>query len=156
MPQAATFAPGPASHDSTRLNAPEPTNDVYCLGFCVVGDPVAYLSDGSSVTPEDGLQKIERNRVTISGRVYPVRKFRDEDSKPAYLDSSSISSVFASPAAPAFTSQTPPIPGAWTPLHPVNQADILPAIHGQGGEQPPRLNGIGAMNRQFSQNRQNE
>jgi len=39
---------------------------------------------------------------------------------------------------------------------PINEAIILPAIHAQGGEPPPKLNGIGAMNRQFSHGRQNE
>jgi hypothetical protein len=150
-PPGASFTPGPASRDAFRPRMAEPTNEIYCVGFCIVGGPVAYLSDGSSVTPDDGLEKIERNRVTISGHVYPVRKYRDENSKPAYLDPLPGASVFGSPSVPAFTSETAPIPEAWTPLHPVNQADILPAIHGQGGASPPVLNGFGRMAGQPSQ-----
>jgi hypothetical protein len=151
MPSGASFTAGPAFRDGSRPRMAVPTNEVYCVGFCIVGGPVAYLSDGSSVTPDDGLEKIERNRVTISGHVYPVRKFRDENTRPAFLDSLPGASVLASPSVPAFTSQTAPIPEAWTPLHPVNQADILPAIHGQGGTSPPVLNGFGRMAGQSSQ-----
>jgi hypothetical protein len=148
---AAGFSPGPVPMDVLRAKAPEATNEIYCTGFCIIGGPVAYLSDGSSVTPDDGLQKIERNRVTITGRVYPVRKYKDVDTRRGYLDTSLSSSVFAAPSAPAFTSQTPPIPQAWTPLHPVNLAEILPAIHGQGGPPPPVVNGFGHMAGQSSQ-----
>jgi hypothetical protein len=155
LPPTTGFVPGPVSRDAFRLNARVPTNDVYCVGYCIIGGPVAFLSDGSRVTPDEGLQKIERNRVTISGRVYPVRQFRDGDFRMGYAGSGSSPALFAPPASPAFVSETAPIPSSWTPLHPVNQADILPAIHGQGGGSPPALNGFSRMGGQFSQGRQN-
>jgi hypothetical protein len=143
VPSAVAFAPATPAVFQSKIS--EPTNGIYCVGFCLIGGPVTYLSDGSTVTPDDGLEKIERNRVTIYGRVYPLKPFRNQDSKPAGLDSPSGASPFAVPPAPAVTSPTMPIPPAWTPLHPVNQADILPAIHAQGGAPPPVLNGFQRM-----------
>jgi len=52
------------------------TNFVYCTGFCVIGSPQAWLSDGRSVGPDDGLESIEHGRVRISGRWYLVHRGR--------------------------------------------------------------------------------
>jgi hypothetical protein len=156
VPLPASASPLPGSDGVFRSNSAQPTNEVYCVGFCLVGGPVAYLSDGSTVTPDDGLEKIERNRVTIAGHVYPVRKFRNDEVRPASWSSPASPAVFVSPWVSAPASQNVPPAQTWSPAPPVNQVDVLPAIHGQGGEPPPRLNGIGAMSRQFSQGRQND
>jgi hypothetical protein len=105
-----------------------------------------FLSDGSEFEGvADGVQSISPKVVVISGRSYQVRRYK---AKP--LETARVSDIPPAPSMPA----SPVV--SYQDSGPVNQAIILPSIHGQGGEPPPRLNGIGAMSRQFSQGRQNE
>ena len=159
----ASISPTTATvHEGPVLGPTEPTNEVYCIGYCLFRGPVAYLSDGSVVTADDGLQKIERARVTISGRVYPVRRLRNVD---AAVDFSAAPPHLAGlifPPAPAVVSS--PAPAGSIPRSaddqqvaaPQERTTVTPAIHGQGGTPPPRLNGIATMGRQFSPNLQNQ
>lgn len=112
--------------------------EIYCVGFCALpGSVIAWMSDGSSVTPADGLQKIERLRVWISGKAYPVRRAPLVPGGLAVLsDSFEPASVVA-----------PMPPPSWSPLRPVNQVDLVPGVHGIAPARAPRLNGIQSMGR---------
>ena len=64
----------PLDHSLRSQDQAGPSNEVCCVGYCAVfHEPMAYLSDGRTVGPEDGLQTISRHFVVISGHRYPVR-----------------------------------------------------------------------------------
>ncbi len=127
-------------------NAPAPSDDVYCTGFCIFSNgPVIFLSDGTVLEGQaDGIESVSPTAVFVRGKKYVVRRYRPAPCVPA------------SPVDTAGGTGQPQTTITYQEQKPVNQAIILPAIHAQGGTPPPRLNGIGEMNRRLSQGRQNE
>jgi len=142
-------APSPTvlhAADTSPTNTPADADDVYCTGFCVLRDgPVIFLSDGSVLEGvADGVESVSKTAVVVHGKKYMVRRFHPSPNAPQM--GNSMTEGNGQVQATVSYQEAPP----------VNQAIILPAIHGQGGTPPPRLNGIGAMNRQFSKNSQNQ
>ncbi len=123
--------------------------ELYCTGYIVLPTgPIVCLSDGSEFEGiADGVQSVSRKAVVISGKSYPVRRYKPKPLEPGRA-------VEVAPAPVPVVSSPPVV--TYQEQKPINQAIILPAIHAQGGTPPPRLNGFGSMNRQFSQGRQNE
>jgi hypothetical protein len=118
----------------TKVRAEEITNDVFCVGWAGmpwgIGMEVT-LSDGRIAHSNLGQVQdvnVPKREVTVFGRKYEVR------------------------SRPAYTSYVPPPVETYVPApakyRPVNEAIILPAIHGQGGFPPPSTGGLGAMTRQ--------
>ena len=145
--------PGAADKPVQRADAADgvpaasETNEVYCTGYVLLRDgPVVFLSDGSEFEGvTDGVQSVAPKKVVISGKSYPVRQYRPKSVDPARAVDVPHPPVELGAQVVGYEDSTP-----------INQAIILPAIHGQGGELPPRLNGIGQMTRQFAPNRQSE
>jgi len=123
--------------------------EIYCTGYIILPDgPIVSLSDGSEWAGlADGVQSVSRKSVVIAGKSYPLRRYH-----PKQVDPGRGMEV---PPTPAPVVSSAPVV-TYQESKPVNQAIILPAIHAQGGVPPPRLNGFGAMNRQFSPGRQNQ
>ena len=139
-PMAAMVVPANTNRPATALPTPslestppvhrrsaEATNELHCTGYVILhGQPQAFLSDGRTVGPEDGLTLVKQNSVVFNGRelaIEPVRSYYE------YL-----------PPAPLV--YDPPLP---SPPAPVNQAIILPAIHARELLPPPRLNGFSQL-----------
>ena len=123
--------------------------EIYCTGYIILPDgPIVSLSDGSEWQGlADGVQSVSRKSVVIAGKSYPLRRYHPKPVEPGR--------GLEVPPTPAPVVSSAPIVH-YEESAPVNQAIILPAIHAQGGEPPPRLNGFGTMNRQFSPGRQNQ
>jgi hypothetical protein len=104
------------------------TNTVFCTGYTILfGDVRCYFSDGSTAFSDSGeVVQITPHFVTCWGR-----KFR------VILGHATTSQ--ASTATMHYdygqVSEDPP----------VNQVDVLPSIHSQGGLPPPSLGGISQM-----------
>jgi hypothetical protein len=104
----------------------ENTDDVYCVGFTMLGgSPQAFLSDGSTVTIEDGLTKVAKHYIILDGRKISIHP----KPEPEYV------------ARPVTIWPQPPAAGP----RPVNDAEILPAIHSRFIPETPRLNGFSSM-----------
>jgi hypothetical protein len=87
------------------------------------------LSDGRTAVSTDGeVQMVGKRYVIVFGQKYPVLGRRAETANAGPLNDG----AFTGPVV----SYDPP----------VNQAEILPAIHGQGGVRPPSLHGFASMN----------
>jgi hypothetical protein len=148
-----TFANAPAAPEfrgpmpTPATNALAQSDEVYCTGFCIFSNgPVIFLSDGTVLEGQaDGIESVSPTAVYVHGKKYVVRRYRPAP----YVAPMSNDGTTGGTGQPQTTI-------AYQESKPVNQAIILPAIHAQGGTPPPRLNGIGAMNHQFSQNRQSE
>ncbi len=66
-------APVPVPAQAPAAPATPPLPPITCSGWVMIGDRVtAYLSDGSSVTQEDGLTRWNRRWVEIAGIRYPI------------------------------------------------------------------------------------
>jgi hypothetical protein len=148
-----TFANAPAAPEfrgpmpTPATNALAQSDEVYCTGFCIFSNgPVIFLSDGTVLEGQaDGIESVSPTAVYVHGKKYVVRRYRPAP----YVAPMSNDGTTGGTGQPQTTI-------AYQESKPVNQAIILPAIHAQGGTPPPRLNGIGAMNHQFSQNLQSE
>jgi hypothetical protein len=148
-----TFANAPASPEfrgpmpAPATNALAQSDEVYCTGFCIFSNgPVIFLSDGTVLEGQaDGIESVSPTAVYVHGKKYVVRRYRPAP----YVVPMSNDGATGGTGQPQTTI-------AYQEQKPVNQAIILPAIHAQGGTQPPRLNGFGEMNRRFSPGRQND
>lgn len=127
--------PGPARKFGSVLDPSAPvvadTNEAYCTGYCFVGkNPTAYMSDGSVLTSDDGLETVATHYVMVSGRKISIHQ------KPMaeYV-----------PEPVRIWPQPPPGPDKL-----INDAEILPAIRPRLPAQTMRINGMDSMTKQFS------
>lgn len=132
-------------------SSPLDTNDVFCIGYCVLLDETrVYLSDGSTAYSELGeVERVSPGHVRVFGREYRVVVGSD-------VLRSSLSSVVSRARAPEST-----VGNSDAPLDTVSQAVtgevspdtvstvvVTPAIHGQAyGVETPHLNGFSGMQR---------
>ncbi len=116
------------------------TNIVFCTGYLIaLGDVRCYFSDGSTAFSDAGeVDQVTPHFVTCWGR-----KFRVVLGHPLPLASQYQSQAFHQDYGQI--SEDPP----------VNQVDLLPTIHSQGGSPPPSLGGISQMNVSQSRTFQN-
>jgi len=104
----------------------ESNDDVYCIGYTLLGGtPEAFLSDGSTVTVDDGLSKVAKHYIILDGRKLLLHPRPEADYVPQPV------TIWPQPPA--------------SPPRPVNQVDILPAIHSRFIPESPRLNGFNTM-----------
>ena len=135
--------PVPSGPEGTRLQVED---ELTCVGYVQVpgGGVVVFLSDGTDATSEnDEVQyiNVRKREVKVNGQVLKIVPRRAFTEFPQYDRGGNPSPVLSLYSRPE---------------RPVNDAIILPAIHAQGGTPPPRLNGVGAMNRRVSQGQPNE
>lgn len=122
-----TEKPESPTEDENVLGAPKvrhqvETNELYCDGYTLFPSPEIFMSDGTSLLPVDGLEKIGRNFVIVSGKKIPMRK------KPDLVFVPTPVVIFPQPSA--------------SPPRPVNDAEILPAIHANLPTGAERMSGI--------------
>lgn len=120
------------------------SNDVFCVGYSVLlGDAVAWLSDGSKATEADGLEKITRVAVWISGRKYPIKQRVVSD---ASVGGVGVSVGFSGVGSPASSVGVSVPTGAQEVVPVASRVQILPGIHSVVDDlHAVRLNGIGGM-----------
>ena len=132
----------PATHKRPVTYQPQDDDgqDLYCVGYTLLfGHPKVFLSDGSEWEEPDVTQ-VTKHTVTINAVVYAIKPHREryQTQRPEYQPEPD--NEYRQPYA--------------TASRPVNEAIILPAIHGQGSSVPPRLNGISSMQRMSPGGRQ--
>jgi hypothetical protein len=129
-------SPAPNRNDSSETKVADTSpavDDVYCCGFSLLGgQPVAIMSDGTQIGQEDGLQKLAKKYIVVAGRKIPIHA----KPEPEYI-----------PHDPVIWPQPPA-----SPPRPVNDVEILPAIHSRFDAEPPKLNGFEKMQRSTAAN----
>lgn len=136
---------GPASMPDVYQPPAFRTNqlpEIFCTGYAVLsGQPEAFFSDGSTAEPPD-LTEVTKSSVTVSGKVY---KLRPVVNRPTYADTQ-----------PAYVPDTSYMPRSPFPV--ANQADVtfIGQNYARQHQPPPRLNGMGSMNRMTSPARQTQ
>ena len=129
----AAKVPDGLASDFQNLPVPtgDETNEVVCVGWCLLpGDAQVFLSDGRVASGRDNeVQYVRKHEVSVFGQRFRVVP------RPAYT-----SVVDAPPRELDLNS-----PLIVSPPRPVNQAIILPAIHGVSPGPSPRVNGIANM-----------
>jgi hypothetical protein len=160
MTNSATAISPPANHaidlpPVSVMSLPAPTvgnvesNEVVCVGVSHLGGVwTAFLSDGRRADSQDGdLQEVRAKSVKAFGANFVRLK------SPRLLPAGQVEYV---PAGVGLVPGGVVNSSAGAAAIDGNAVSILPAIHAPGGTPPPRLNGIGEMNRHLSQGRQND
>jgi len=143
-------------------NGPPVTNALWCTGYCLIGGPKAYLSDGSVVGPDEGLQQVCVGFVIVNGEKLKLRKWRDGPhlvdgvllggvAGPVYSHGTGAPvAVVASEAAPvaarpAASASAEPVAYDGSGYDRNSLIQILPAIHANSSPPAQRINGLASM-----------